>query len=76
MGVGNGQNVMVDIIHLRNNLMTGVILSIPTLIFHCCYKRKLIPVTCNEIQDKKRMFHRVTDYLVSPDMFMRIDEIF
>lgn len=33
-------------------------------------------MTSKKKKKKKKMFHRVTDYLVSPDMFMRIDEIF
>lgn len=41
MGVGNGQNVIVYIIHLRNNFMRELILSIPTLIFHCCLQEEI-----------------------------------
>lgn len=41
---------------------------------------KLNGIAYYYMQDKlincKKLFHRGTDFLVSPDMFLRIDEIF
>lgn len=39
IGAGKGQNIMVYTVHLRNNLVTGLILSIPTPIFSLLHTR-------------------------------------